>query len=390
MVKKVLAILLFFLLVANGAAYSLMAQEENAFEFESEGLILTDVGTGKVLYAHNEDEQLFPASMTKIMTILLVMEAVEDGKVCFTDEVVISEAAASLGGSQLFLSPGDVVSLEELMVGIAVGSGNDASVAVAEHTAGSLEQFVEKMNERAAELGMKNTHFVNTHGLHDEEHYSSPFDIALVSRELLKHPKVHEWFTIWMDEHFLEGKIKSGEVFLSNTNKLILNYQGADGIKTGFTSEAEHCLAATALRGQSRFIAVIMAAPSSDIRYAEAKKLLDYAFANYESIPITAKGEEVAQVRVDKGKQVLIPVCTGEDFSILVEKGTGSGIETDIQIEKDVQAPIGAGETLGSLIVYQKDKELARADLVSKEEVPRAGYYDLFSRILFQWMRFGK
>ena len=403
MLKKWIALALFMLLVAQPAAFGAFAAEEAEesreqediagglpFELETEGAILMDAGTGKIILQKNMHERYYPASVTKIMTMLLIMEGIKDGRVSLDDEVVISDNAASLGGSQIFLSPGDVVSLENLLIGVGVGSGNDASVAVAEHCYGSEETFVQKMNEKARYLGMDNTHFMNPHGLHDDDHYTTPYDVALMSRELLKFPQIHTWLTIWMDEHFLEGQIRSGEVYLSNSNKLIRSYQGADGLKTGFTNEAKHCISATAKKDDTRFVAVILTAPSSKIRFAEAQKLLDYGFANFESIPVAKAGEEIAKVRVEKGKQVMLSAVVAEDFFILSEKGSPGELQQQVVIRQDILAPVEKGEPLGFLKVYQGDDLVGTAELTAVEGVPRANVLDLLGRVLTHWLQFGK
>lgn len=403
MLKRLMATALLFLLAVQPAVALAQPMEEAVeepseegqpeglpFELEAEGALLMDPGSGRILAEKNIHEKFYPASITKVMTMLLAMEAVEDGRVSLDDEVVISEEAASLGGSQIFLSPGDVVSLENLLIGVGVGSGNDASVAVAEHCGNTLEGFVEKMNERALELGMKNTRFQNPHGLHDENHYTTPYDIALMSRELLRHPRIHQWLTIWMDEKFLEGQIRSGEVYLSNSNKLVRYYHGADGLKTGYTQEARHCIAATAMRENTRFLAVIMDAPSSDTRFDEARKLLDYGFASFESLPVVKAGEELGKVRVDKGRDVLVGLVAAEDFSLLVEKGTQPEIKQEFKIIENVSAPLPLGEPLGVLQVCRDGEPAGTVDLLAAEEVPRAGFAGLLARVLATWVKFGR
>ncbi len=391
MLRKLAALALFFLLVIQPAlTFAAEELEGLPFELEAEGALLLDVGSGRILAEKNLHERFYPASITKIMTMLLVLEAVEEGRISLEDEVVISEEAASLGGSQIFLSPGDVVSLENLMIGVGVGSGNDASVAVAEHCYGSLEGFVEKMNERAQELSMADTRFQNPHGLHHEDHYTTAYDIAIMSRELLEYPQIHQWFTIWMDENFLEGQIRSGKVFLSNSNKMVRYYQGTDGLKTGYTREAGHCIAATAVRGDTRYLAVILAAPDSDTRFDEARKLLDYGFANFESIPVVSAGQEVAKIRVDKGKEVLVGLAVAEDFRLLVEKGSKPEIKQEIEAASLARAPLPAGEPLGSLLIYRDGEPDGRIDLLAAAEVPRAGFTDLLCRVLVAWLKFGR
>jgi serine-type D-Ala-D-Ala carboxypeptidase (penicillin-binding protein 5/6) len=399
MLKKLTAFALFLLLAAlpcpvsaQTVAVAETAEEakEVPFELQAEAALLLDVGSGTLLAAKNIHEQIYPASVTKIMTMLLALEAVEAGRVSLDDQVVISESAASLGGSQIFLSPGDVVSLGNLLIGVGVGSGNDASVAVAEHCSGSLETFVEKMNDRAQALGMERTRFMNPHGLHEEGHYTTAFDVSIMSRELLKYPQIHEWLTIWMDENFLEGQIRSGRVFLSNSNKMVRYYQGADGLKTGYTREAQHCIAATARRGDTRYLAVIMKAPDSDTRFNEARKLLDYGFANYESVPVVVKGEEMAIIRVDKGKEALVGLAVADSLSLLKEKGAKPEIRKEIEVREKVSAPLAAGEPLGTLKVYQDGELAGTVDLVTAAEVPRAGFRGLLVRALAAWLKFGR
>jgi serine-type D-Ala-D-Ala carboxypeptidase (penicillin-binding protein 5/6) len=402
MLKKWIALALFILLMAQPAALGVFAQEPEdsqeqedlqdglPFELETEGAILMDAGSGKIILEKNMHQRYYPASVTKIMTMLLAMEGIKEGRISLDDEVVVSDNAANMGGSQIFLSPGDVVSLENMLIGVGVGSGNDAAVAVAEHCYGSLETFVQKMNEKAQCLGMDNTHFTNPHGLHDEDHYTTAHDVALMSRELLKHPQIHTWLTIWMDENFLEGQIRSGKVYLSNSNKLVRTYHGVDGFKTGYTDEAKHCISATAKKEDTRFVAVILAAPSSDIRFTEAKKLLDYGFANFISLPVAKAGEEIAKVRVEKGKQVMLSALVAEDFSILSEKGSPGELRKETEMHQDLLAPVEKGEPLGLLKVYQGDELVGTTELTAAESVPRANVLDLLGRILTHWLRFGK
>ncbi|MGB4563701.1 MAG: D-alanyl-D-alanine carboxypeptidase family protein [Dethiobacteria bacterium] len=225
--------LLVFSFFLGWGSSPVLAQEEPEFELKAEAALLMETHSGELIWEMEADKRLYPASLTKIMSLLLVMEQLEAGKVSLEDRVTVSARASSMGGSELFLSEGDELSLEELIIGMAVGSANDGAIAVAEYIGGSVETFVEMMNEKARQLGLKNTHFCNPHGLHHPDHYSSARDIAVMSCALLEHPKIHNWSTIWMDEHFLKGKIKSGEVFLSNTNRMILSYPGCDGLKTG-------------------------------------------------------------------------------------------------------------------------------------------------------------
>ncbi len=389
-VKIVIMVLLFFSTISIAGVQAIEHEGELPFELESKGAILMDAYSGEILLSKNKHGKLYPASITKIMTMLLVMENIEEGRISLKDDVVISDTAAALGGSQIFLSPGDVVSLENLMIGVAVGSGNDAAVAVAEHSYGSVDVFVTKMNERAIALGKENTNFVNPHGLHDDNHYTTTYDVALMSRALLKHPQVHTWFKIWMNENFLENKIRSGGVFLSNTNRLIRYYEGADGLKTGFTSEAGHSVAATARRGETRFLAITLFAPSSAIRFDEAKKLLDYGFAGFESIFVAPAGEQLARVRVEKGKEIMLDLINEEDFRVLVPKGETPEFTKELQINENILAPINRGDLLGSMAVYQEGNLVGELKLVAEADVPRAGFTDLLKRVIIAWFQFGR
>ncbi len=364
---------------------------ETKFELEAEAAILIDALAGNILYEKNIHEPLPPASITKIMTLLLALEAIEEGKVSLGEEVVVSERAASMGGSQIFLSPGDVVTMEELLIGIAVGSGNDASVAVAEHIAGSLEGFVDMMNERASQLGMDHTVFQNACGLHIEGHVTTAYDIALMSRELLKYPEIHEWFTIWLDEDFLKGRISVEEgIYLSNTNRMVRYYPGCDGLKTGYTSQAGHCIAATARRDDTRFIAVILNAPDSKTRFNEAGELLDYAFANFETVLLAEKGQVIEEVQVEKGKESTVELILPEELGILVEKAEVPDFEKEVVITHSLTAPLTVGEKLGELIISREGQEVLKKNLVAEKSIDRASLLDIFHRILSEWVKFGR
>jgi len=387
MKKGFVSCLVVFLLVMT--AVPVQAVE---FNFQSEAQLLMDVGSKQILYEHNAHEKLYPASVTKIMTMLLAMEALEAGKVALTDMIPISEKAAAHGGSQIFLSPGDRVSFEDLMIGIGVGSANDGAWAMAEYLAGSAEAFVEQMNAKAKALGMKNTNFVNPHGLHDENHYTTAYDIALMSLELMRYPKIHEWLSIWMDEEFLKGKIKKEDgVFLSNSNNLVRFYEGADGLKTGFTDQAGNCISATAKRGDTRLLAVIMKAPGRPALFAEARQLLDWGFANFQSIPIVKKGEVLGKVAVDKGKMTEVNVLAADDLALLVPKGAGQDLTEEINLAERLPAPLSTGQNIGSLVVKGKNgEELGSVALVPAADVERANFITFFKRYVNAWLRFGK
>ncbi|NLZ93342.1 MAG: D-alanyl-D-alanine carboxypeptidase [Firmicutes bacterium] len=386
MKKKLLMLLLVLVFIMANFANAFAVE----FDFQSSAQLLIDVNSKQVLHENNVHEKLYPASVTKIMTMLLAMEALENGKAALTDMVPISEAAAAHGGSQIFLSPGDRVSFEDLMIGIGVGSANDGAWAMAEFLAGSVDAFVEQMNAKAKELGMENTNFVNPHGLHDENHYTTAYDISLMSLELLKYPKVHEWLSIWMDQEFLKGKIKKEEgVYLSNSNRLVRYYDGCDGLKTGFTNEAGNCISATAKRGDTRLLAVIMKAPGLPSLFDEARELLNWGFANYQSIPIVKGGETLGKVAVDKGVETEVEIVAKEDFALLLQKGAEKEVEKELELPEHLAAPLSAVDEVGKLIIKSPDgEELGSLPLVPANDVPRAKLTTFLQRYLKQWLKF--
>ena len=341
--------------------------------------VLMDVSTGTVLYESNAHQALAPASVTKIMTMLLIMEAVDSGKIALTDMVTASEAAAAKGGSQIYLKAGETMSVSDMLKSIAVSSANDCACAMAEHIAGSEEAFVSQMNQRAQELGMQDTHFVNCTGLDDSpeaaEHKTSAYDIALMSRELLKnHPKIKEFTTIWMDT------VRNGTFGLSNTNKLIRFYQGATGLKTGYTSAAGYCLSASALRDDMELIAVVMGADTSQNRNAACKQLLDYGFANFAVIQ--PELTEAPDVPVRLGTQEAVPVQLGEQEGLLIDKAQKAGVTTQVTLEDAVSAPVSQGQRLGTLTVKAGDQVLREIPLVAAQGVARLTWGELFGKVL--------
>ena len=340
---------------------------------------LMDVATGTVLYEKNASEPLAPASVTKVMTMLLIMEAIDSGKISWDDTVTTSEAAAAKGGSQVYLKVGETMSVRDMLKSIAVSSANDCACAMAEHLAGSEGAFVERMNKRAQELGMTNTHFVNCTGLDDapeaSEHRASARDIAIMSRELLKnHPDIKKFTTIWMDT------IRNGAFGLSNTNKMVRFYSGATGLKTGFTSGAGYCLSASAQRDGLELVAVVMGAESSTVRFAACKQLLDYGFANFALYTPELPGE--ARVAVRLGKADGVNAVLRGDNAILVEKGERNGIQTEVSLEETVSAPVPEGARLGTLTIRSNDRVLAELPLVAEAAVDRVDWGDLFVRVL--------
>ena len=352
MKKRLLCLALVIITIMSYNINIASAQTAQPFNINAKSAVLIDWSTGEVLYEKNIHEQLPPASVTKIMTMLLAMEALDSGKITLADKVVVSERASRMGGTQLYIEPGEIKTVEELMKGIAIRSANDACVAMAEFISGSEEIFVQKMNERAKELGMVNTNFVNTNGLPTDGHVTTAYDIALMSRELLKHKDVTVWLTTWMDSVDVGVKKQSTQQ-LVNTNKLLRTYQGINGIKTGFTQEAMHCLSASATRGNNTFISVVLGAPSSDLRFSEAAKLLDYGFANFNTVEILTKKAGIADVPVQKAKVQTIKGVPAEDVYVLVKKGQEESIEKEIIINK-VSAPLKKGDVIGEVIVKQE------------------------------------
>lgn len=344
--------------------------------------ILMDAKTGAVLYEHNADAALPPASVTKVMTMLLIFEAIDAGLLNITDTIRVSETAAEMGGSQIFLAAGEEMSVDDLLKGLIVASANDAAVALAEAVCGSEEAFVVRMNERAAELGMKNTHFENTNGLDDttENHVTSARDIAIMSRELIRHEKVFDYTTIWMDT------IRNGTFGLSNTNKLIRFYKGATGLKTGSTSKAKFCISATAERDGLSLIAVVMGSPTKEERNALAASLLDFGFANYSCYRSPA--EAMPEIRVTGGVGNTL-ASVKEEFSATLEKTKIANVETRVDIPERLAAPIAKGQKIGTVTYLLNGKEIGTADILAEHGVEKITFFTLFPK-LFAWFLMGE
>ena len=346
---------------------------------------LMDAATGKILYAKDEHERLPMASITKIMTLLLIMEAIDDGHLKLTDKIKASEYASSMGGSQIFLEPGETMTVDEMLKGISIASANDACVAMAEHLSGTEENFVKKMNERATELGMRDTHFSNCNGLPTENHYSSAADIAIMSRELLKHPSVTKWTSVYSD--YLR-KNSDHPLWLVNTNKLVRFYEGVDGLKTGFTAEAKYCLSATAKRNEFRVIAVVMGEPRAPVRNAEVSQMLNYAFANYSSKIIYQKGDPVAMLKVSKGVKQTVVAVAGDTVGMMIRKGEEPDYDKKIELFT-VKAPVSFHQRVGTLRVYHDDECIAKVPLLAKDAIKRAGFFFTLSRTFQNVVTFG-
>ncbi len=352
------------------------------FELESESAILIEQNSGKILYEHNCHEQLRPASVTKLMSILLIMEALDSNIISLTDKVPCSEKAASMGGSQIWLDVREELTVDEMLKAICVASANDCTVAMAEYLAGSEEAFVEKMNNKAKELGMNDTTFKNCHGLDTDGHVTSSYDISLMSRELLKeHPSIMNYTTIWMDT------LRDGKSQLTNTNKLIRNYKGATGLKTGSTALALYNLSASATRDNLSLIAVIMKAPSTKVRFEEAQKLLDYGFSNYSYEQFAKAGDVLKSIPVAKGTTQQIDVIFKEDCGTLLTKGSSSDIQQVLSLPDTISAPVSVGQKVGEIFYQLNGETLCSADIVANAEVKKISVSNMLERIFFDWFR---
>lgn len=345
-------------------------------EVAAPSAILVERTSGTVLYEKNSHEKLAPASVTKIMTMLLTVEALERGQISLEDEVVTSDHAASMGGSQIYLEPGERMSLHDMLKSIAVSSANDACVAVAEHIAGSEATFVAMMNDRAAALGMQDTHFVNCCGLDSEEHYTTAYDISLMSRELLKHKMIRAYTTIWMDT------VRGGEFGLSNTNKLVRFYDGTTGVKTGYTSKAGYCVSASAEREGMELIAVIMKSDTSPHRNADASGLLNFGFANYAVVGLGEGENGAEEIPVILGRQDCVKVELAENAQVLIEKAQAPKVEKQLVLAESLEAPVEKGQKVGTLVFSLDGEQLAEVPVVAADAVERLGTMDIYGDIL--------
>lgn len=376
---KLISLVCVILLLFNYSAFA-KAEPANDLNIQAKSAVLMEASTGKILYEQNSHEKLPPASVTKVMTMLLIMEAIDNGKISFDDMVASSEYAASMGGSQIYLEPGEQMSVHDMLKAIAVASGNDASVAMAEHIYGSEEAFVKAMNDKAKELGMNDTNFVNCNGLDADNHYTSAYDIALMSRELLKHPKIHDYLTIWIDS------LRDGKFGLANTNKLIRFYPGANGIKTGSTGKALYCLSASAKRDGMQLIAVIMAAPNTKERFNAATKLLDYGFANYSIVSGAKKGELVGELDVLKGITNKVNLVTASDFNALIKKGQQGNIDKKVNIADNLHAPVEKGQKVGEIVFSAGGEEVGKVDVITSEAVEKVSVDKVFIKLVKHWL----
>lgn len=362
-----------------------MAANKSFDGFESKAYILIDAATGQVLCEKNSHERLPIASITKVMSMLLIMEAVDSGKIKLDDIVTASEYASGMGGSQAYIEPGEQYSVRDALKAVAMHSANDVTVSLAELICGSEEAFVVMMNEKVEELGMKNTRFLDCTGLTDEGHYSSAYDVAVMSRELVtKHPMILEFTSVWMDS------FRGGEFELTNTNKLVRFYNGADGLKTGFTRAAGHCLSATATRNNMRLISVVLGGSDSNSRFAQSRKLLDHGFANYESRKVNEKGGEVREVVIKKGLENMVKAVYADDLSLLLARGQKDKVKREIRVLKSIAAPVKKGQKIGEVIYKVDENEIGRMDLVCDRDVGRASFAKMFKRLFTGWYNLGR
>ncbi|MFB4163511.1 D-alanyl-D-alanine carboxypeptidase family protein [Alteribacillus sp. JSM 102045] len=377
---SLLCILILVLFIHPESVAANEDKESPSLAEEARSAVIMEVDTGKMLFNKNENEKLPPASMTKIMTMLLIMEALDEKDIQLDEQVTASERAASMGGSQIFLEQGEQMTVHELLKGVAVASGNDASVALAEHIAGTEEKFIRKMNEKAEELGLKNTQFNNTTGLSTKDHYTTARDLAVMSQALLKHEKILEYTSIYED-YLRQGTDK--EFWLVNTNRLVKHYDGVDGLKTGYTSKAKYNLTATANRDGMRVVTVVMGAETPKERNKQSTALLDYAFQNYQKVTLVEKGEEIAAVPVEKGKTTTVPVTLERNAAIVLPKGKKiEKIDRKLNISDKITAPAEKGAGAGTIEFYDGENKIAEQELILNEEAPSASWYVLFKRTL--------
>lgn len=356
----------------------------NSLNLECESAILIEQHSGQILYEHNIHEQLRPASVTKIMSILLIMEEIEQGRLSYEDKIACSETARAMGGSQIWLDTTETLTVNEMLKAICVVSANDCVVAMAEHIAGSQEAFVEKMNEKAKQLGMNDTTFKNCHGIDEDGHITSAYDISLMSKELLnKYPEITKYTTIWMDS------LRDGKSQLVNTNKLIRNYKGATGLKTGSTSLALYNLSASATRDNLSLIAVVMKAPTTKVRFADAQKLLDYGFSKFSFKQFAKKGDKLNKINVTKGVGSGVDVQYSEDAGCLIEKGKENQIEQTISLET-LTAPICKGQKVGEAVYTLNNNELSKIDLIAAKDVEKINIFTMSKSVIYKWINLNR
>ena len=389
--KKFLASFLILIIIMNISIISLGfdnsinnlndSNTENFLNLECGSAVLMEQSTGQVLYSYNAHEKLRPASVTKIMSILLIMQQIDSGKLSYTDQITCSENACSMGGSQIWLDTTETLTVDEMLKAICVASANDCVVAMAEHIAGSEEAFVQMMNDKAQKLGMNDTTFKNCHGIDEDGHVTSSYDIALMSRELmLKHPDIKKYTTIWMDS------LRDGKSQLVNTNKLIRTYKGITGLKTGSTSLALYNLSATATRDDLSLIAVVMKAPSTKLRFANAKKLLDYGFNKFTFKSFGNSGDIIQSVNVNKGVNSSVNLILENSSGALIEKGKENEVSQSIEINNNIEAPVKKGDVLGKVIFSLEDgTQISSTNLIASENVDKINFKNMVKKIISSW-----
>lgn len=374
--KKIISITTLIVLLFTVIPQATLADD---LKLESPSVILLDFESGKILYEKNPHIERAPASVTKVMTLLVALEAIKDGRANFNDTVVASEHASSFGGSQIFLEPGEEMKLQELLISIAVGSANDACVAVAEHLYGSEEAFVKAMNTKAKELGLKHSHFENTNGLKAEGHYTSAYDMAMIAREALKHKEVLQLTSI---KHYKLREDTKNPFQLDNTNKLLWWYKGADGLKTGWIGEESgFCLASTAKKDSLRLVSVVLGAPERRGNFRDAMTLFNYGFAGYKYEEFMKKGQEVGQVKVDKGNKDFISAIAKENIGTIIATGKDKDITKEIKLYPKVAAPVKKGDVVGKITILRGNTPISEFDIIAKEDVERGSIWRQFNKV---------
>lgn len=369
----------------NAVTVAKIEKNTSVFDLKAKSAIIIDAASGNVLFEKDSHEKLAMASVTKIMTMLLVMESVSEGKLSLDDMVPVTEHAYRMGGTQVYLKPGEQFSVWDMLKAVAIHSANDAAVALAEKVSGSEEAFVQLMNDRAKELGMNDTHFLDSNGLTDDGQYSSANDVSLMSRELInKHPKILELTGKWQD------KFRNDTFSLDNTNKLVRYYTGCNGLKTGTTSKAGSNLSASAKRNNLQLIAVVLGEPDSNTRFAEARKLLDYGFANFEAIKMADKGEIAGKISVKKGVYLDVNGVFPDEVKLLLGKGEKSKVQRELNMAEDLTAPVKAGQKVGTVIYKVGEKEVGKYDVVAENKVEHASFIRLFFRMMISWFDLGR
>jgi len=359
-----------------------------ALTVDAKAAVIMESTSGEIIFEQNSTQRLAPASVTKVMTMLLIYEAIAQKRISWDDIVTTSEHAASMGGSQVYLEPGEQQTVRDLVKAVVIASANDGAVALAEYISGSEESFVDLMNKKAATLGMADTSFRNACGLDAEGHFTTAKDIAIMSRELItKYPEVREYATTWMDTITHKTHRGEEEFGLTNTNKLVKWYQGTTGLKTGSTGNALYCLSATAMRGDMELIAVVLGAPNPTTRFQEVMKMLDYGYANYKVVKGDLPGTVVGTIPVDKGIFPDVAVMIQDLISDVTEKGSNGELESEIIINKSVQAPVAVGTVVGEAIYTYEGREIGRSPIVTEEGVDKAGFGDMLGRVLAIWFK---